>query len=137
MDNELLRGGLAMPAHARRPTTSPTLKHLHEGRVYLRNNQDRRALFPRRCVSRSSTPSSNLIVNPIMPDFVSGFLYGSLDSRSAIRRVVPDFGTSDSSKGEGHFNEKKKKLNQVRREESSFEFSIDESIYFVLGIVHR
>lgn len=58
------------------------------------------------------------------------------EARSAIRRVVPDFGTSDSSKGEGHFNEKKKKLNQVRREESSFEFSIDESIYFVLGIVH-
>lgn len=46
---------------------SAALKHFHEGRVYPRNNQHRRALFPRRCVSRPvqplPPPSWDLIVN--------------------------------------------------------------------------
>lgn len=67
MDNELLPGALAIVAHARRPIMSAALKHFHEGRVYPRNNQHRRALFPRRCVSRPvqplPPPSWDLIVN--------------------------------------------------------------------------
>lgn len=107
-----------MPAHARRPITSPTLKRLHEGRVYLRNNQDRRALFPRRCVSRSSTRFRHpLFESHCQPDnarlrieLQPHPLYGSLDSSDSSScprfRFVQD---------EGHFNEKgKKKLNQVR-----------------------
>lgn len=107
-----------MPAHARRPITSPTLKRLHEGRVYLRNNQDRRALFPRHCVSRSSTRFRHpLFESHCQPDnarlrieLQPHPLYGSLDSSDSSScprfRFVQD---------EGHFNEKgKKKLNQVR-----------------------
>lgn len=107
-----------MPAHARRPITSPTLKRLHEGRVYLRNNQDRRALFPRRCVSRSSIRFRHpLFESHCQPDnarlrieLQPHPLYGSLDSSDSSScprfRFVQD---------EGHFNEKgKKKLNQVR-----------------------